>query len=175
MNENHQVPQNAFLEGYKFREWPNKASSRKLFSRIYIGVFSSVCNPCHDRISASYFLAKQISWKLRNPGNLQPSKKRHPTLSPNILIQLYNECSITVAILLVTDNISMHVQQHNIPWAECYQRHLILAILIRSLQIPKFTLRQKLLQGVLQIIIYKRQICVALNTSNYEIAKICRS
>ena len=29
-------------------------NSRKLFSRIYIGVFSSVCDPCHDRISANF-------------------------------------------------------------------------------------------------------------------------
>ena len=35
-----------------------KGSLRKLFSWIYTGVFSLVCNPCHDRISAFLFFSK---------------------------------------------------------------------------------------------------------------------
>ena len=31
-----------------------EGSLRKLFSRIYIGVFSSICNLCHNRISANF-------------------------------------------------------------------------------------------------------------------------
>ena len=44
----------AFFEGYKFCEWTKKGSLRKLFSRIYIGVSSSFCNPCHDRIFTNF-------------------------------------------------------------------------------------------------------------------------
>ena len=36
------------FEGYKFHEWTKKGSWRKLFSQIYIGVFSSVCNQYHN-------------------------------------------------------------------------------------------------------------------------------
>ena len=43
-----------FFKGYKFHEWTKKGSLGKLFSWINIGVFSSVCNLCHDRISANF-------------------------------------------------------------------------------------------------------------------------
>ena len=44
------LPYSAFFEGYKFLKWTKKGNLRKPFSWIYIGAFSSVCNPCHDRI-----------------------------------------------------------------------------------------------------------------------------
>ena len=44
-----------FFKGYKFCKWTLKGNLRKLFSWIYIGIFSSLCNPCHNIIISLIF------------------------------------------------------------------------------------------------------------------------
>ena len=41
-----------FFEGLKFREW--EVRGNHFYESTPVGVFSSVCNPCHDRISANF-------------------------------------------------------------------------------------------------------------------------
>ena len=68
-----------FFEGYKFCEWTRKGSSRKIFSQMYISVFSSVCNLCHNRVSANVCKTNFVEVpKIHKICKICSSQKRRP-------------------------------------------------------------------------------------------------